>query len=106
MKKTPKTIDQLTNEEKLEQAYWYTYLLTHMELAELLSPTPRKAMKKAALAVAKRCPSTNIKLLAIRAQHDFFPSVWLEKQRKAIAESGLTMEEWYRQGIQCGGDYE
>ena len=100
--KTIKTIDQMTLEEKQLDAYWYTYLLTHMELAELLSPTPRKAMKIAAKAVANVCPSGRICALAMYAQKDFFPSVWLQRQRKAIAETGMSMEDWYQQGIACG----
>ena len=101
-KRVIKTIDEMSRKEKLEQAYWYSYLLAHMELAELLSPTPRKAMKKAALSVAKICPSENISRLAVRAQKDFFPSVWLERQRKYIEQTGMSMDRWYQQGFCCG----
>ena len=92
---------QMTEQEKLQQAYWYTELCTNLELALRLSPKPNTAAREVAKRIIKRTPCKNVKLLAKKVSKMPLPLVWVKKQHNLITKGGMTVEDYYRQGVAC-----
>ncbi|AUR88538.1 hypothetical protein NVP1115B_63 [Vibrio phage 1.115.B._10N.222.49.B11] len=92
----------MTEQEKIVLAYWYTELCTNIELALKLSPKPNTAARGAAKSIIKRTPCRTIKLMAKKVSKMPLPSTWIKKQHKLITNGGMTVDDYYRQGVACG----